>query len=170
MAIVRRGEGGPIARRVAREWDPFQTMRELMSLDPFRELMPRLWRGEEIGAVYAPAFDVKETKDAYMFKADLPGIREEDLDINITGNRLTVSGKREAEQVEESETYFCSERTYGSFSRSFTLPEGIKADQVRAELKEGVLALHVPKTPEAQPKRISVSGAAAAPAGGRAKA
>ena len=167
MAIVRRGEPGLSIRRAGREWDPFQTMRELMSLDPFRELMPRLWRAEEAGVPYAPSFDVKETKDAFVFKADLPGLREEDLDINVTGNRLTVSGKREAEQVEESETFYCSERSYGAFTRAFTLPEGTNADQIRAELKEGVLTVNVPRSAEAQPKKISIAGASA---GAKAKA
>lgn len=159
MAIVRRGEGAPMSR-MGREWDPFQSMRELMSWDPFQDVLPKLWQG---GAspqrfVFAPAFDVRETKDAYLFKADLPGFREQDVDISVTGNRLTVSGNRDAEQVEESDTYYCSERTYGSFARSFTLPDGVNPDQIQAELKDGILSLRVPKSAEAQPKRISIRG------------
>lgn len=160
MAMIRRGEG-QLAQR-GREWDPFQAMRELMGWDPFQEMVPRVFRGEE-RMVYVPAFDVRETKDAYVFKADLPGFRDQDIDLNVTGNRLTVSGTREAEKVEDTDTYFCSERSYGAFTRSFTLPEGINGDQIQADLKEGVLTIHVPKTAEAQPKRISIS------AGGQAK-
>lgn len=157
MAIVRRE--APSLRR-AREWNPFETMSDLLGWDPFQEMAPSLpgmWRGEE--PAYVPPFDVRETKDAYLFKADLPGIKEQDLEISVTGSRLTVSGKREAENVEESDRCYCSERSYGSFTRSFTLPEGINADQIQAEFKDGVLSIHVPKSPETQPKRISVSEA-----------
>lgn len=167
MAIVRRGEGAPLARRATREWDPFQTMRELLGWDPFQEMVPRLFRGGEERMVgYVPLFDVRETKDSYVFKADLPGFREQDVDLNVTGNRLTVAGKREAEQAEETDTYYCSERSFGAFTRSFTLPEGIDADRIQADLKEGILTVRVPKSAEAQPKRISISSAP----GGKAKA
>jgi HSP20 family protein len=99
---------------------------------------------------------VKETKDAYVFKADLPGIREEDLDISLTGNRLTVSGKREEEKREEDDRFYAYERSYGSFSRSFTLPEGIDVEHAQADLNDGVLTVSVPKKPEVKPKKIEV--------------
>jgi len=133
-------------------------MREMMRWDPFQEMLPRSWRGAEERGAIVPSFDVRETKDAYIFKADLPGFREQDIDVSVTGNRLSVSGKREAEQVEDSDTYYCCERSYGSFTRSFTLPEGVNAEQVQADLKEGVLSLRLPKTAEAQPKRIQLRG------------
>ena len=161
MAIQRRenrDEPGAMTRR-NREWDPFQTMRELMAWDPFRDMMPRLWRGMDERPAFIPAFDVRETKDGYVFKADVPGFREQDIDINVTGNRLTVSGKRESEQVDESDTYYCCERSAGAFTRTFTLPEGANAEQVRAELKDGVLSLHAPKSAEAQPKKIAIKPA-----------
>ena len=158
MAIVRRGEGGQMTGR-GREWDPFETMRQLLSWDPFQEMVPRVWRGgEERGMAFVPSFDVRETKDAYVFKADLPGFKEQDLDINLTGNRLTISGKREMEKVEDNDRYYCCERSHGSFTRVFTLPEGVNVDQVQADLKDGVLGIHVPKTPETQPKRIQLGG------------
>ena len=156
MAIVRRGEGGQMTGR-GREWDPFETMRQLLSWDPFQEMVPRVWRGgEERGVAFVPTFDVRETKDAYVFKADLPGFKEQDLDINLTGNRLTISGKREMEKVEDNDRYYCCERSHGSFTRVFTLPEGINADQCQADLKDGVLNIHIPKSPETQPKRIQL--------------
>ncbi len=155
MAIVRKEEPSALSRPT-REWDPFQTMRDLMRWDPFAEMTPRLWRGPEVS--FVPAFDVRETKDGYLFKADLPGFKEQDLDISLTGNRLSIAGKRESENVEESDTYYCSERSYGSFSRTFTLPEGIDADQVEADLKDGVLSLKVHKTAAAQPKKVSLRG------------
>jgi HSP20 family protein len=101
---------------------------------------------------------VKETKDSYVFKADLPGVKEENLDVSLTGNRLTISGQRQEEKKEEGDRHYVYERSFGSFSRSFTLPEGIDVDHVQAELKDGVLNVVVPKKPEVQPKRILVKG------------
>src|SRR5262249_47223344 len=107
-----------------------------------------------------PSFEVKETKDSYLFKADLPGVKEEELDISLTGNRLTVSGQRQEEKKDEGETYYAYERRYGTFSRAFTLPDGVDAEHVQAGLKDGVLTVVVPKKPEVQPKRIQVKAAA----------
>jgi HSP20 family protein len=86
----RRQEMTPTA------WEPLRLMRDLLNWDPFGEMLPAVSRLESM--TFAPRFEVKETKDAYVFKADLPGIEEKDLDITLTGNRLTVSGKREAEE------------------------------------------------------------------------
>ena len=105
---------------------------------------------------FVPTFDVKETKDAYVFRADLPGVKEDDLEISLTGSRLAISGHREQESREQGETYYATERSYGAFSRAFTLPEGIDGENVSAELKNGVLHVNIPKKPEVQPKRISI--------------
>jgi HSP20 family protein len=135
-------------------WDPFTALREIMRWDPFREIAPIAARDRMVE--FDAAFEVKETKDAYLFKADVPGIKESDLSVNLTGNRLTVTGKREAERRQENDTYFSYERSFGSFTRSFTLPDGIEADKVQADLKDGVLSINVPKKPEAQPKKVSI--------------
>ncbi len=132
--------------------EPFRMMRDLLRWDPLRE---PAWP-VEMGATFMPSFEVKETPTAYVFKADLPGIRDEDLDIQLTGNRLTVSGKRETEKHEDHETLHLHERSYGSFSRSFTLPEEISPHKVDAHLVQGVLTLTVMKSPEAQPQKIHV--------------
>lgn len=155
MADITRREG--IYPR--RERDPFSQMQELLGLDPF-EAMTQLLGGTRGAAApsFIPAFEVKETKDAFIFKADLPGVQEKDLDISLTGDRLVVSGKRESEKREENERYFAYERNFGSFSRAFTLPEGVDADHIAADLKDGVLNLTLPKKPEVQPKRIQVGG------------
>jgi HSP20 family protein len=129
-------------------------MRELLGWDPFREMTP-IWSGEL--ATYSPNFEVKETKDAFVFKADVPGIKEADLEVTAAGNRLTVTGKRDAEKEQKEETYYAYERSYGSFTRSFTLPEQADVTHIRAELKEGVLTIAVPKTPAAVAKRIPVA-------------
>ena len=151
---VRRQGGRELQRRA---WDPFQQMQELMGLDPFEQV--QRWLGGQQGpSSFVPAFEVKETKDAYVFKADLPGIEEKDLDITLHGDRLTVSGKRESERSEESDRFYAYERSYGTFSRSFTLPEGVDAEHVAADMKSGVLTLRLPKRPEVQPKRIALGG------------
>jgi HSP20 family protein len=124
-----------------------------MRWEPLRELAPLQWL--EPGA-YSPAFEVKETKDAFEFKADVPGVESKDIDVKLTENRLTVSGKREAERSEKGETFYSYERSYGSFSRSFTVPEGANTGAVRADLKDGVLKIVLPKKPEAKPRQIEV--------------
>ena len=137
---------------LAREWDPFRVMRELMHWDPITTMMPE-WREQQM---FEPAFDVKENKDAFEFKADLPGMNEKDVDVKLTENRLTISGKREQEKTDKSDTYYCYERLYGTFTRAFTLPDGVDADKISAEMKNGVLTLKLPKRPEKQPKKINV--------------
>jgi HSP20 family protein len=153
MAIIRRqdrtqGERGLVKHR---EWDPMQLMRGMLEWDPFEEMRRTLAPGT---TGYVPAFDIKETKDAYVFKADMPGVKESDLDLSLTGNRLTVTGKREEEHREEDEQYFSYERSYGSFTRSFTLPSGVDLDSVHAELKNGELDIRISKKPEIQAKKI----------------
>ena len=134
-------------------WDPFRWMREMARWDPFRELST--FSGWEPGA-FAPCFDVKENAEAYVLQADLPGIAQKDLKVTLTGNRLSVSGKREQEQKREEEQHYAVERSYGSFNRSFTLPEGIDASKVHAELKDGVLTLMLPKRPEVKAKEVTI--------------
>jgi HSP20 family protein len=135
-------------------WEPLRTMRELLRWDPFGEMLPSL-RGIE-SVAFSPDFDVKETKEGFIFTADMPGVKESDLDLRLTQNRLTISGKRESEKVEKTDQFYASERSYGSFTRAFTLPEGVAPDKIHAELKQGVLTLSIPKKPEAQPKKIEV--------------
>lgn len=135
--------------------DPFEVMRQMMS-DPFRmfsQMSP--FFGRDVGA-WNPGFDVRETDDALIFKADLPGIRNEDLDISLTGNQLTVSGKREHEQEQDEGRYHSYERSYGSFTRSFALPEYADLDKIRSDLKDGELTLVVPKKPGTAPQRRKI--------------
>ena len=157
IAIQREPSSQPAApvRYQARDWDPFRAMRELMRWEPFGELT-HSFRALD-AAAFSPDFDVKETKEGFVFRADVPGIKDADLDVRLTQNRLSISGKRESEKEEKGDTFYTSERSYGSFTRAFTLPQGVDADKIKAELKEGVLTLMVPKKPEAQPKKIDVT-------------
>ena len=149
---VRREPGALPA--VAREYEPFRMMRELLRWDPFVEMAPLIPIAEE--QIFAPPFDVKETKDGYVFKADVPGVKENDLEITLTGNRLTIGGKRETETKEKTDTYYAFERSYGTFTRSFTLPEGADTEHVKAELAQGILTVQLPKLPTAQTRKISL--------------
>jgi len=159
IAVTKGNENRPatLATAVDSRWDPYRAMRDLMGWDPFREMMPF---AAQTPAGFVPSFEVKETKDSYLFKADVPGVKESDLHITTTGNRLTIAGNREAEKKEQTDTYYSFERTYGSFSRSFTLPEGADLNTVHADLKDGVLTIDVKKMPEAQPKKIAIQSAA----------
>src|SRR5688572_371965 len=133
------------------ERDPFRIMRDLLGWEPFRDIVPP-WRLEPVG--FAPAFEVKETPEAYKLIADLPGVKQPELEIHLTGKRLTIAGKREAEMDEKGESFFVYERAFGAFRRTFALPDGVDAEHVRARLENGVLMVVVPKLPEVQPKKI----------------
>lgn len=136
-------------------YEPFQAMRDLLRWDPFAELA----RINTERMTFTPSFDVRETNDAFVLTADVPGLTEKDLEINLTNNRLTVSGKREHEKEEKGETWYRSERSYGSFSRTFTLPAEIDANKVTAEMKNGVLTIQLPRVANVQPKKIAVKPA-----------
>jgi HSP20 family protein len=137
-------------------YHPLRTLRELLGWDPFQEMSPLVPTSEELP--WVPAFEVRETKEMFIFKADVPGIEPQNLEVNITGNRLTISGERvmTKEQTLETYTYYTHERNYGRFSRSFTLPEGADVNAVHAELKAGVLTVAFPKLAEIQPKKINI--------------
>src|SRR5689334_20210663 len=98
---VRKENGNKPAAIVPERWDPTRMFRDFFGWDPFREMTPYV---AQMPAGFAPSFEVKETKDAYLFKADVPGVKDADLEVTVTGNRLTISGKREAEKREQTET------------------------------------------------------------------
>ena len=130
------------------------------SLQNARDLFDRFFedeflplRGEQN---WAPAFDISENEKGYIVSAELPGIDEKDLDITIAGGMLSVKGEKKKETKEESETYHRIERTYGSFQRTFTIPDAVDADKVDATYKDGILKLFIPKSKESAVKKITV--------------
>jgi HSP20 family protein len=152
---VQNRSGGEIPRALARrDLEPFRVLRDLFRWDPFQEMTP-VFAGDV--PVYSPAFEIKETKDSFVFKADVPGVKEQDLEVTSAGSRLTISGRREAEKEEREENYYAYERSYGSFTRTFTLPEQADASHVRAELKNGELTVVVPKSPTAVARRVPIA-------------
>jgi HSP20 family protein len=136
-----------------RRENPFRIMDALLGGDAFAAFAPS-------APAFAPTFEVRETKDAYVFRADVPGVPEKDLVIQLTGNVLSISGERKHEGTQDGERYFAYERSYGSFSRSFSLPDSADGEHVTADVKDGVLTLRVPKKPEVQARRITVGSPA----------
>ena len=145
MANLTRRDNGN--RQLTR--DPFSFARDLFAWDMFDQ--PRA-----APAAFAPRFEVKETGDHYVFHADLPGVKEQDLDISLQNGVLTVSGSRQAEEKKEGESYYLYERKYGSFSRSFSLPDVADPDKVEADLADGILTISIGKRVEAKPRKIGL--------------
>jgi HSP20 family protein len=138
-------------------WDP---IRELDSLQgDMNRLFDRFFESRAANGTarrWIPAMDLVETDDHLVLRGDLPGMSEDDIEIEIKDNVLTVSGERKAESEEKGEGYHRVERAFGSFSRSLTLPQGVDVDQVDAEFDKGVLEVKIPKPAEAKPTRVQI--------------
>jgi HSP20 family protein len=147
-------------------WEP---LRELSSL---QNEMNRLFSaafdapaGGNGGARrWTPAMDLVETDEHFVLRADLPGMSESDVNIELEDNVLTVSGERKAEHEEKSEGFYRVERSFGSFARSLTLPKGVDPEAVTAAFEKGVLEVRVPKPERRKPRKIAISGADDEPA------
>lgn len=136
-------------------WDPFE---ELTTL---RNRMDRLWsrvNAEEETALadWSPTSDVFETKDEIVIKAELPGLEEKDVDVQIEGGVLTIKGERQAEKETEEKGFRRMERSYGTFLRAFTLPANVAPERITASFTNGLLEVHLPKKEEAKPRPIKV--------------
>lgn len=139
-------------------WDP---IRELDSLQgDMNRLFDRFFEGRpangSVGRRWIPAMDLVESEDSLVLRADLPGMTEDDVDIEIKDGVLTVSGERKAEHEEKGEGFHRVERAFGSFSRSLSLPEGVDPSKVDANFAEGVLEVRVPKPEETKPTRVQI--------------
>ncbi len=144
------------------QWEP---SRELTSLQSevnrlfstfFEPSAPRSATGP-VARRWSPALDVIERDEQYVLRADVPGVREEDISVELDGSVLTISGRREAEHDEQRAGYHRVERVAGEFSRSLTLPEGIDADRIEASYDRGVLEVRVPKPEQAKPRKVEIS-------------
>ena len=140
-------------------WDPANDIDSLQS-DFNRFFEGFLGRPVAGARRWAPAMDLSETEDALVLRADLPGLGRDDVSIEIKDNVLTVSGERRSEHEHENEGYHRIERSYGSFSRSLTLPQGIDPGAVAAEFDRGVLEVRIPKPEERKPHRVEIGGGA----------
>jgi len=119
---------------------------------------PPALRFESSFTMPAPAIDVTEDKDAYRLTAELPGMSENDIEVSVTESMLTVKGEKKQETEHKAKNYHVSERAYGSFERSFSLPDGVDANKIGADFAKGVLTITLPKKPEArvEPKKVEV--------------
>ena len=137
-------------------WRPF---RELEEWDRrFDDLFGRplsRWPVEEKG--WMPAVDVFEKEDKFVVKAELPGMKEEDIDVSVVGDTLNIKGEKKTESEVKDEDYYRSERTYGSFHRSIGLPSSVDSSKIEANYEDGVLEVSLPKFAEVKPKKIAVS-------------
>ncbi len=142
----------------------------LMRPEPFSTEVNRLFNtllgGENGGELqrWSPAMDLVEADDHFLLKADLPGLDEDDVAIELRDNTLRVSGERKAEHEQRERGWYRMERSFGQFSRSLTLPEGINADAIAATFDKGVLEVRIPKPEERKPRRIEIKVGEGAPA------
>lgn len=140
-------------------WEPFR------NLASFQDQMNRLFedsffrpRSESSTlTTWAPAVDIYETQDELVVKADLPDINEKDLDIRVENHALNIRGERKFEETVNEDNFLRVERAYGSFTRSFALPTTVNTDAIKAEYRNGVLTVRMPKREESKPKQIRVN-------------
>lgn len=142
------------------KWDPF---RDLMVLRDrmnrlFEDLVssPRFEDSELIQSTWSPAVDIYETENELVLTAELPGVDEKDVEIKIEDNTLTLKGERKFEKETKEENYHRIERAYGSFFRSFSLPNYIDQEKISAEYENGLLRIHMPKKAEVKPRKVKI--------------
>jgi HSP20 family protein len=144
------------------EWQPFREVSRL------RREMDRLWedyfgsgrRGlQPLQPEFTPAVDVKETPEAVVVKAEVPGMDAKEINISVTGEVLTIKGEKKSEREEQEENYHLVERSFGSFSRSLTLPAAVDLDKIEAKYDNGVLTITCPKKEAVKPKAIEIKTA-----------
>ena len=133
-------------------WEPFREMDDFFRR--YAGLGGRALRQES--GDWTPTANITETDKEYLIKAELPEVKKEDVKVTLRDNVITIEGERRQEKKDKNENEIRVESFYGSFSRSFSLPDNIDASGVRAETKDGVLSIHIPKTAAVQPKQIAV--------------
>jgi len=143
-------------------WDPFSDVDRTFGRMMKRAFsgMPRMSFEGEGGAKFewAPSADISETDKEYLIRAELPAVKKEDVKVTVDGGMLTIEGERKQQKEEKTEKFHQVESFYGSFMRSFALPDDVNADAIRCEDKDGVLTVHIPKTEsrKSKPKQITV--------------
>ncbi len=124
---------------------------------PFPSLFGRdRWLPSRPLSIRTPSLDVYEEKDSVVVKAELPGMKKEDVEVNLAGENLTIKGEKKEDKEVKEDDYYRRERSYGSFLRTIALPCEVKSDEIKASFKDGVLEVRMPKTEEAKKKSISV--------------
>jgi len=141
-----------------RTWRPSTDIDELERR--FDEMMGRpfssLWRRGALERGWMPPIEMYEKDDHFMVRAELPGMKKDDIDISVMGDTLTIKGERKAEEeIKEEDYYFC-ERSYGNFQRSVTLPSAVDTKGIEAKFSDGVLEVSLPKSEEVKPKKVDI--------------
>ncbi len=142
-------------------WDPFRALRSGLMRDPFRE-MRELMRDmmsvepEYRERAWRPDFEVRETDKEYVIRTDVPGLATGDIEVTVSEDQLVISGKRERKEEKTEGAYQTYERAYGSFTRTFELPDSVDTDKISCDLKNGVLEVVIPKKPGAEPARRKI--------------
>jgi HSP20 family protein len=137
-------------------WDPYRTLQSQIDR-LFENTLFHQQPGNTALTAWAPNVDIRETANEVVLEADLPGLEEKDLDVRVENNMLTIGGERKFESKVSEDDYMRLERSYGSFTRSFALPPTVEPEGIRAEYRNGVLTVRLPKREEAKPKQIKVS-------------
>src|SRR5882672_12238857 len=138
-------------------WEPFRgTSPETQLNRLFNDFFGRATQEQNL-TTWAPAVDIYEGEHELVVKADLPDVKAEDLDIRVENNILTIRGERKFEKKVDEKNYLRVERAYGSFARSFSLANTVNTEAIKADYKDGVLTLNIPKREEAKPKQIKVN-------------
>ena len=136
----------------------------LMKPEPFSREIDRVFDAffgqTEQGRRWVPPMDLVEADDHFVLKADLPGLAEGDVNIEVQDNTLTISGERTAEHEQHERGFYRIERAFGSFNRSLTLPDGVDPDRIEASFSHGVLEVRIPKPEARKPRRIAISASA----------
>lgn len=135
--------------------DDFQNLQERLNR-VFQDSPLARFGGEEAMGSWTPLCDIYEEGDNIVVKAEIPGLDRNDIDVQVENNILTLRGERKREKEVKSENLFRTERFYGSFTRSFTLPVSVDTEKIRAEYRDGVLQVTMPKVEEAKPRKIKV--------------
>jgi HSP20 family protein len=141
-------------------WDPFKDLHNLQErmnrLFEDSLMRPRIDESRLMSGTWTPLVDIYETKDTIVIRAEVPGVKQEDLNIEVNENTLILKGERKPDKEVKEENYHCIERSYGHFLRSFTLPRVVQQDKICARLKDGVLEITLPKADEAKSKQIEI--------------
>ena len=140
-------------------WEPFRGLSTL-NHQVNRLFNEAVLRGQGEGSAlttWSPAVDIYETENELVVKSDLPDVSEKDIDIRVENNLLTIRGERKFEKSVSEDSYLRVERSYGTFSRSFSLPNTVNAEAIHAEYKNGVLTVTIPKREESKPRQVKVS-------------
>jgi HSP20 family protein len=140
------------------KWSPFRELEEMQTrLNRFFDPLARRTELEnDLLAEWAPPVDIEETDAEYLVKAELPDVKKEEVKVEMLDGVLTIEGERKQEKEEKGKRFHKIERSYGRFVRQFALPNEVDAAAVRAEFKDGMLNVHLPKTPMTKPKPIEV--------------